>query len=56
MFYEIKKGDELVERFNPPVGKDGKTVSKGDADKAAVDQAKKLGGTSVVTSDGRKVL
>ncbi len=56
MFYKISKGDELLENFNIPAGKDGKGLSGKAADDAALEQAKKLGATSVKTSDGRVVL
>ncbi len=60
MFYEIKKGVDVVERFNPlpyPKGHklEGKSKSGADADADALKRAKDLGADVVVTSDGRKV-
>jgi hypothetical protein len=55
MFYEIKKGDELLERFNHSEVK-GKVLTQADKDAQAVSRAKELKADVVVTSDGRQVL
>lgn len=48
MFYELKKGNDLVERFN---AKDPQT---GDVE--AIARAKEIGADRVVTSNGKVVL
>ena len=56
MFYEIKKGEVLIERMNPPADKNGKGLLGSAADEAVVARAKEIGADSVTASDGRKVV
>lgn len=48
MFYELKKGGELVERFN------AKVAANGDVE--AIARAKEVGADYIVTSAGKVVV